>query len=94
MPGMLYAAVLRSPHHHARLLSLDTWLAAQAPGVVRVLTAADIPGDNDLTGYSHKEPVLTPIGDTLRQKGAPIALVIAEFTRASSPGRRPGAAGI
>ena len=78
MPGMLHAAVLRSPHHHARLLSIDTRLAAQAHGVVRVITALDIPGDNNLTGYSHNEPILTPLGETLRQKGAPIALVVAE----------------
>jgi len=77
MPGMLHASVLRSPHHHARLLSLDTRLAVQAPGVVRVITALDIPGDNNLTGYSHNEPILTPVGETLRQKGAPIALVVA-----------------
>jgi CO/xanthine dehydrogenase Mo-binding subunit len=78
MPGMLHAAVLRSPHHHARLLSLDTRLAAQAPGVARVITALDIPGDNNLTGYSHNEPILAPVGDTLRQKGAPIAIVVAD----------------
>jgi CO/xanthine dehydrogenase Mo-binding subunit len=78
MPGMLYAAVMRSPHHHARLLGLDTQIAETAPGVVRILTAADIPGENGLSGYSRDEPVLTPVGDTLRQKGAPIALVIAE----------------
>jgi CO/xanthine dehydrogenase Mo-binding subunit len=78
MPGLLYAAVLRSPHHHARLHSLDTRLAAQAPGVARIITAQDIPGDNNLTGYSHNEPILAPVGDTLRQKGAPIALVVAD----------------
>ena len=42
------------------------------------MTASDIPGVNGLTGYSRDEPLLTPVGDTLRQKGAPIALVIAE----------------
>ena len=78
MPGMLYAAVLRSPHHHARLLWLDIQTAEKATGVVRILTAADIPGENGLTGYSRDEPVLTPVGDTLRQIGAPIALVIAD----------------
>jgi CO/xanthine dehydrogenase Mo-binding subunit len=78
MPGMLHAAVLRSPYHHARLLALDTRLAAQAPGVKRIITALDIPGDNNLTGYSHCEPVLAPLGDTLRQKGAPVALVVAD----------------
>jgi CO/xanthine dehydrogenase Mo-binding subunit len=81
LPGMLYAAVLRSPHHHARLAALDPSSALQASGVVCVLTAADIPGENNLNGYSRDEPVLTPVGDTLRQKGAPIALVVAETER-------------
>jgi len=78
LPGMLYAAVLRSPHHHARLLAMDSRQAEGLPGVVRIITAVDIPGDNNLTGYSHNEPVLTPVGDTLRQKGAPITLVVAD----------------
>jgi CO/xanthine dehydrogenase Mo-binding subunit len=78
MPGMLHAAVFRSPYHHARLLSLDTQLANQAPGIVRIITALDIPGENNLTGYSRNEPILAPVGDTLRQKGAPIALVVAD----------------
>jgi CO/xanthine dehydrogenase Mo-binding subunit len=78
MPGLQYAAVLRSPHHHARLLSLDVSHAANMPGVVRVFTAPDIPGENALTGYSCDEPLLTPVGDTLKQKGAPVALVVAQ----------------
>jgi CO/xanthine dehydrogenase Mo-binding subunit len=81
MPGLLHAKVLRSPHHHARLLSLDTDHAAHMPGVVRIITASDVPGLNGLDGYSRDEPVLAPVGDTLRQKGAPIALVVAETRR-------------
>ncbi len=77
-PGLLYAKVLRSPHHHARLLSLAVEEAAALPGVVRIITAADIPGLNGLDGYSSGEPVLTAVGDTLRQRGAPIAMVVAE----------------
>ena len=81
MPGLLHAQVLRSPHYHARLLSLNTDQAAQMPGVARIITAADVPGLNGLDGYSRDEPALTPVGDTLRQKGAPIALVVAETRR-------------
>jgi CO/xanthine dehydrogenase Mo-binding subunit len=88
MPGMLHAYVLRSPHHHARLLSINATKAGMLPGVVRVITATDIPGENALTGYSQDEPVLTPIGETLKQKGAPVALVVAnsldEARRASA----------
>lgn len=81
MPGLLHAAVVRSPHHHARLLALEAKEAAAMPGVLRIVTAADIPGLNGLEGYSRDEPVLAPVGDTLRQKGAPIALVVAETRR-------------
>jgi CO/xanthine dehydrogenase Mo-binding subunit/CO/xanthine dehydrogenase FAD-binding subunit len=40
-PGMLHAAVLRSPHPHARILSIDTSAAAAMPGVKAVATGAD-----------------------------------------------------
>ncbi|MBE0698145.1 MAG: xanthine dehydrogenase family protein molybdopterin-binding subunit, partial [Anaerolineaceae bacterium] len=43
LPGMLYGAVLRSPHGHARILSIDTTQAAALPGVRAVVTAADLP---------------------------------------------------
>ncbi len=77
MPGLLHAAVLRSPHPHARLLSLDASQAQSWPGVVAIVTASDIPGQNGLFDYSQNEPVLTPVGDTVRMVGAPVALVVA-----------------
>ena len=40
-PGMLHAAVLRSPHPHARIVSIDTSAAAALPGVKAVVTGAD-----------------------------------------------------
>ena len=43
MPGMLYAAVLRSPHAHARIRSVDVSEALKLAGVVGVLTFADLP---------------------------------------------------
>ncbi len=48
------------------------------PGVERVLTFADIPNANGFPDYSSEEPVLPVIGETLRMRGAPIALVVAE----------------
>jgi aldehyde oxidoreductase len=86
VPGLLHASVLRSPHHHARLLSLHTGRAARLPGVVRVITAADIPGENGLGDYSRDEPVLTPVGDTVRMVGAPVALVVASSPRRAQAG--------
>ncbi len=41
MPGMLYAAVLRSPHANARILSIDTSAARAMPGVKAVVTGED-----------------------------------------------------
>ena len=41
-PNMLHAAVLRSPHAHARIVSIDVSAAAVLPGVVAVLTGEDI----------------------------------------------------
>jgi xanthine dehydrogenase molybdenum-binding subunit len=43
LPGMLYGAVLRSPHAHARILSIDTSRAAAFPGVKAVITGKDFP---------------------------------------------------
>ena len=43
LPGMLYGAVLRSPHAHARILSIDTSQAEALPGVKAVITSADLP---------------------------------------------------
>ncbi len=86
MPGMLHGAVLRSPHHHARVISLNTEPATRVPGVVAVLTADDIPGENGLGDYSQDEPVLAPVGATVRMVGAPVALVVAETAASAQAG--------
>lgn len=43
LPGMLYGAIKRSPHAHARIVSIDTSKAEALPGVTAVMTAADMP---------------------------------------------------
>ena len=43
LPGMLHARILRSPHSHARIRSIDTTKAEALPGVVAVATSADFP---------------------------------------------------
>jgi carbon-monoxide dehydrogenase large subunit len=42
LPGMAHGVVLRSPHAHAAIKSIDTKAAKAAPGVLAVLTSADI----------------------------------------------------
>ncbi|CAG1011264.1 aerobic carbon-monoxide dehydrogenase large subunit [Anaerolineales bacterium] len=86
MPGLLHGKILRSPHHHARIVALDKIQAEKLPGVFRVITAGDIPGENGLGDYSRDEPILTPIGDTVKMMGAPIAVVIAETAQQAQAG--------
>ena len=43
LPGMLWGKILRSPHAHARILSINTAKAEALPGVKAVMTAADLP---------------------------------------------------
>ena len=43
LPGMLHGKILRSPHAHARIKSINTTKAAARPGVMAVVTAADFP---------------------------------------------------
>ena len=43
LPGMLYGHVLRSPHPHANIVSIDTTAAAQVPGVLAIITPFDVP---------------------------------------------------
>ena len=47
LPGMLWGRVKRSPHAHARILSIDTAKAEALPGVLCVITHADLPGATD-----------------------------------------------
>lgn len=80
VPGMVHAATLRSPLPHARIVAVDTAAARQAPGVLAVLTGADLDADPGVEPYFGQQradqPVLA-IG-TARYAGDPVALVVAE----------------
>ena len=54
--GVLHASPVQAPHAHARVTALRPGPALLVPGVVRVLTAADVPGVND-AGVKHDEPL-------------------------------------
>jgi CO/xanthine dehydrogenase Mo-binding subunit len=80
VPGMLRAKALRSPHHRAGILRLDTTRAEQHPGVRAVVTHADVPkniyGHLEALGIPADEPLLAQ--DDVRYRGQPIAAVAAE----------------
>ncbi|HYF64446.1 MAG TPA: xanthine dehydrogenase family protein molybdopterin-binding subunit [Herpetosiphonaceae bacterium] len=67
LAGMLWAAVLRSPHAHARVASIDTAAASALPGVIEIMTPASAP-------EADGQPLLTA---EPRFRGAPIAVVAA-----------------
>ena len=81
LPGMLYGKVLRSVHPHARIRSIETSGARSCPGVVAVLTAQDIPGENSLGPIIKDQPILC--GDLVRYAGDAVALVAAETEQAA-----------
>lgn len=76
MPGMLHVQVLRSPHPHARILSIDTSEAEAMEGVEAVVTAADVPGEDGFGVFVHDQPVMAR--DKVRYVGEAVAAVAAE----------------
>ncbi len=94
LPGMLHAAVLRSPHAHARIRGIDTSTALTMPGVVRVLAGEDIRDAIEPFPSSfefHPPPWLDAVKPVLKGPrarvlalgkvhyvGEPVAMVVAE----------------
>ena len=76
--GMCYASAVRSKYPRAKVLSIDSSKAEALPGVLCVLTAADIPGENYVGHILHDWPVMIPVGEITRFLGDAIALVVAE----------------
>lgn len=76
--GMCYGSALRSAHPRARVLSIDTTEAKALPGVVAVLTAEDIPGENKIGHLKHDQYTLIPVGGLTHYLGDAIALVATE----------------
>ena len=74
--GMLWGHTLRSPHAHARVLSIDIAEAVSSPGVHAVLTHADVPGAQHYGLEFADQPVLAI--DRVRYFGEAVALVAAE----------------
>ncbi len=76
MPGMLHVQVLRSPHPHARIVSIDTSAAEAMDGVEAVITSADVPGQDGFGVFVHDQPIMAR--DKVRYVGEAIAAVAAD----------------
>jgi 4-hydroxybenzoyl-CoA reductase alpha subunit len=75
LPRMLNGRLLRSPHPHARILSIDTRRALELPGVVAILTGEDLPQKFGILPSSQDEYALAI--DKVRYVGDPVAAVAA-----------------
>ncbi len=84
--GMLYAAVLRSPHAHARIKRISLSKARRMPGVHCILTAQDIPGKNLIPMVQEDQPVLAE--KEVRHVGEAVALVAADTRREAEAAAR------
>lgn len=89
LPGQLHARVVRSPHAHARITTVDTRAAAASHGVVAILTADDVGMLTDIKpnwlipgARAKGRPVLAR--KTVRHVGEPVAMVIAESAAAAT----------
>ena len=81
-PQALSAWPVQAPHAHARILRLDTAPAYGVPGVVRVLTAADVPGRND-AGLKGDEPLFP---SEVMYHGQAVCWVLGETEEAARQG--------
>jgi len=98
-PGMLYAAFVRSPHAAARITSVDIAQAQSSPGVIAVLTAADvekagvgsISSHPPVPGGRDGKPLALPFrptlaGERVSHVGEPVVAVIADSELAALDG--------
>ena len=86
LPGMVWAAVVRSPYAHAKILSVDVSAAREAEGVVAAFSGADLVEDWAATlpcvwlvTEDTKQPTHHPLAtDKARYQGDGVAVVLAE----------------
>src|SRR5918994_1793779 len=90
LPRQAYASILRSPHAHARITSIDVAPAQQMEGVLAVFTGADVAADKlgglpcgwQVTGSDGKPMAEPPhpllVTDKVRYVGDSVAMVVAE----------------
>ncbi len=77
-PGLLHGAFHLSEHARADIKAIDTSEAEAVPGVIRVLTGADVPGELR-SGLIHKDwPIFIPVGGRTSYLGDVLAMVVAE----------------
>ncbi|MBK7579644.1 MAG: xanthine dehydrogenase molybdopterin binding subunit [Myxococcales bacterium] len=82
-PGALHAWPVTAPHAHANVKSIDTQPARAIPGVTLILTAADVPGENQIGPARPDEPLFPT---EVMFHGQPVAWVLGETEEAARIG--------
>jgi len=82
--NMLYLKIKRATHPHAYLRRIDINKAEKLPGLVKIITAADIPQVKNFGLIIKDQPVLVGIGQKMRYMGDTLAIVIAETKEVAS----------
>jgi len=82
LPRMLHMRLLRSPHPHAHIQSLDAERARKYPGVHLVLTGKDFPVSFGILPVTQDEYPLAP--EHVRYVGDPVAAVVAKDEQTAS----------
>jgi len=79
----LHAWPVLATHAHAKVLDIDTRAAEAIPGVVRILGAGDVPGQNEVGAVYHDEPLFPAV---VQHHGQPVVWVLGETTEAAREG--------
>ncbi|EDN00588.1 hypothetical protein BACCAP_01354 [Pseudoflavonifractor capillosus ATCC 29799] len=87
MEGMIYGGAVRSDYPRAIIKGIDISEALEVPGVVKIVTAADLPGQLKVGHLKRDQWVLVPIGGEVHFCGDPIVLIAAESTEALNQAR-------
>lgn len=82
--NMLYLKIKRATHPHSYLRRIDTSKAQKLPGVVKIITAADIPEVKNFGLIIKDQPVLIGVGRKMRYMGDALAIIIAESKEVAS----------
>lgn len=86
LKGTLYAQVFDSSNAHAKIVSVDYSKAEKLSGVIKIITWADIPGENEVGGIVRDEPLLAH--DVVDFYGQPIAIIIATSDKVALKARK------
>ncbi|MCK5767899.1 MAG: molybdopterin-dependent oxidoreductase, partial [Candidatus Atribacteria bacterium] len=81
---MLYLKIKRAVYPHAYLCKLNIEKAKKLPGVVKIITAADVPHIKNFGLIIKDQPVLIGIGEKMRYMGDALAIVVAESKEIAS----------